>query len=263
MSLDFFAFSRHVVDADTAAGRFDAAHNRAAATRCLEQFSDKESLPLDALSPEMMLRFKQWLMANGRKESTALLYLNQISAIYNVAVKEGLAPRTRLLQGIRAVMPAKQTRKLLSEEELRRMRYADFSSSRPMSFARDMFLFSIYGRGISFTDMAYIKKSDVQGEYLTYTSQTIGQPRITIPWDEAMQEIADRYPSSTTDYLLSIIKSDEDLLAHRDVKYVRENIVRGLKQIASHCHLSVIPSMYMVKDIYRNIVSNVCVSRII
>lgn len=27
----------------------------------------------------------------------------------------------------------------------------------------DLFMFSIYGRGISFTDMAYIKKSDVKG----------------------------------------------------------------------------------------------------
>ena len=140
-------------------------------------------------------------LTNGRKASTSRLYLNQINAIYNYAVKENLVPKIKLLKGVKTTIPAKQDRELLTDTELRRMRYADLSDSRPMSFARDMFFFSIYGRGISFTDLANIKKTDIQGFLLTYTSQAISQPRITVQWDSAMQEIADRYPSKFFEYL--------------------------------------------------------------
>ena len=68
-------------------------------------------------------------------------------------------------------MPAKKERELLSVDELRRMRYADLSDSIPQTFARDMFFFYIYGRGISFTDLANIKKTDIKGFTLTYISQ--------------------------------------------------------------------------------------------
>ena len=64
-------------------------------------------------------------------------------------------------------------KQLITEEELRRMRYADLSDSMSQTFARGMFFFSIYCRGISFTDLAHIRKNDIKGFTLTYTSQVL------------------------------------------------------------------------------------------
>ena len=262
MKTDFFSFSRQAIEQATADGRFDMAHNRGAALRCLEQFLGKGELSFDELSADFMAQFKGWMTSNGRKESTARLYINQVNAMYNAAVKSGIVPRRRLLKGVKSAMPSKQARQILTEEELRRMRYANLADSKPMSFARDLFMFSVYGRGISFTDMAYIKKSDVCGSWLTYTSQSVGQSVVTVPWDTAMQDIVNRHPSATG-YLLPIIKSDKEDTARRNIRQVRENMVRALKQIATRCNLSVVPSMYMVKDICQRAIDGVCVSRII
>lgn len=87
--------------------------------------------------------------------------------------EEALAPHLPLLSGIKLPLPSKQKCELLTEEELRRMRYADLSDSMSRTFARDMFFFSIYCRGISFTDLAHIRKSDIKGFTLTYTSQVL------------------------------------------------------------------------------------------
>lgn len=48
----------------------------------------------------------------------------------------------------------------------------------------DLFMFSIYSRGISFTDMAYIKKSDVKGRWLTYTTQVVNPSTSTVPLEQ-------------------------------------------------------------------------------
>ena len=146
-----------------------------------------------------------------------------------------------LLSGIKLPLPSKQKCELLTEEELRRMRYADLSDSMSQTFARDMFFFSIYCRGISFADLAH-RKSDIKGFTLTYTSQVLPPPIVTVQWGTAMQAIADRYPS-TTDYLFSIIKSDDKIVESREIRRVCENITKALKLIATRCNLSVVPSL--------------------
>lgn len=186
-----------------------------------------------------------------------------IHTLYKEAEKEAIAPHLPLLSGIKLSLPSKQKCELLTEEELRRMRYADLSDSMSQTFARDMFFFSIYCRGISFTDLAHIRKSDIKGFTLTYTSQVLTPPPIVIvQWDTAMQAIADRYPS-TTDYLFPIIKSDDKIVESREIGRVRENITKALKLIATRCNLSVVPSLKMTKDIYQRAIDNVSVSKII
>ena len=259
MGTDFFAYSRQKIAKDKAAGRCDVANNRGAALKCLSKFLGKEELTFGELSPEMMTQFKGWLKANGRKESTVRLYLYQIHTLYKEAEKEAIAPHLPLLSGIKLPLPSKQKCELLTEEELRRMRYADLSDSMSQTFARDMFFFSIYCRGISFTDLAHIRKSDIKGFTLTYTSTP---PIVTVQWDTAMQAIADRYLSAT-DYLFPIIKSDDRIMESREIGRVRENITKALKLIATRCNLSVVPSLKMTKDIYLRAIESVSVSKII
>lgn len=155
-----------------------------------------------------------------------------IHTLYKEAGKEAIAPHLPLLSGIKLPLPSKQKCELLTEEELRRMRYVDLSDSMSQTFARDMFFCSIYCRGISFTDLGHIRKSGIKGFTLTYTSQVLIPPIVTVQWDTAMQAIADRYPS-TTDYLFPIIKSDDKIVESREIGRVRENITKALKLIST------------------------------
>lgn len=176
MKNDFFTYSCRKIEKDKVAGRCDVANNHGAALKCLSKFLGKEELTFGELSLEMMTQFKGWLKANGRKESTVRLYLYQIHTLYKEAEKEAIAPHMPLLSGIKLPLPSKQKCELLTEEELRRMRYADLSDSMSQTFARDIFFFSIYCRGISFTDLAHIRKSDIKGFTLTYTSHVLTPP---------------------------------------------------------------------------------------
>ena len=89
MGTDFFAYSRRKIEKDKEEGHFEAAHNREMALRCFVNFLGKEELSLNELTPELMVKFEEWLNTKGRKQSTTRLYLYQISSVYNIAVKEG------------------------------------------------------------------------------------------------------------------------------------------------------------------------------
>ena len=91
METDFFAYSRRKIEKDKEEGHFEAAHNRGMALRCFVNFLGKEELSLNELTPELMVKFEEWLNTKGRKQSTTRLYLYQIRSVYNIAVKEGLS----------------------------------------------------------------------------------------------------------------------------------------------------------------------------
>lgn len=262
METNFFTYSRQIVAREDKYGNCGVAHNRGAALTCFSKFMGTENMTFNELSPDVMAQFKEWFLSKGRKETTARLYLCQINALYKEAVKNGIAPEKQLLKGLRLTMPPKAERELLSVDELRRMRYADLSNSKSQTFARDIFFFSIYCRGISFTDLAHIKKSDVKGLTLTYTSQAQNPSRVTVPWDAAMQEIADRYPSDT-EYLFPFIKSGNRNMKNKEIGRARENITRALKNIAEKCSLSVVPTLNITNGIYQRAIDSVSVSKII
>lgn len=74
-----------------------------------------------------------------------------------------------------------------------------------MDYARDLFMFSFYTRGMSFVDMAYLKKKDLQNGILVYRRRKTGQ-QLSVKWERPMQEIVDRYDTGNTPYLLPVIR---------------------------------------------------------
>lgn len=62
---------------------------------------------------------------------------------------------------------------------------------------------------MSFIDMAYLKKKDLQNGILSYRRRKTGQ-QLFIKWEKSMQEIIDKYPANENSYLLPIIKTDRN-----------------------------------------------------
>lgn len=81
------------------------------------------------------------------------------------------------------------------------MNLAPFST---LDYVRDMFLFSFYTRGMSFVDMAYLKKKDLSGGVLSYRRKKTGQ-QLFIKWEQCMQDIVDKYPPNESSYLLPLL----------------------------------------------------------
>ena len=127
---------------------------------------------------------------------------------------------------------------------IRQIKELDFLRKSAMDFARDMFLFSFYTRGMSFVDMAYLRKKDLYGSVLSYRRRKTGQ-LLFIKWEKCMQEIVDKYNIPQSDYLLPIIKPFSDLDERNQYVYAPHNVNRCLKKIGTRLELSVVLTMYV------------------
>lgn len=101
-----------------------------------------------------------------------------------------------------------------------------------------MFIFSFCTRGMSFVDMAYLKKKDLRNGYLTYRRKKTGQLLI-IEWTRQMQDILDKYEPNKTKYLLPIIMREDGKERQQYLNQMMR-INRHLKEIAGLANLSFI-----------------------
>ena len=114
-----------------------------------------------------------------------------------------------------------------------------------MDFARDIFMFSFYTRGMSFIDMAYLKKKDLQNGILSYRRQKTGQ-QLFVKWEKPMQEIVDKYDTNATPYLLPVIR-DMHADARRQYKNAAHLVNDKLKKLGEQLGLDIPLTSYVAR----------------
>ena len=135
----------------------------------------------------------------------------------------------------------------MPRETLRRFGGAVLSALHPKyALGLDLFMFSFYTRGMSFIDLAYLKKSDLQNGFLTYRRRKTNQ-QLTVKWEKCMAEIVAKYNDcSTTQYLLPIITNPlvDERKQYRNAIY---RVNTALKEIARMISLPMPLTMYCAR----------------
>lgn len=135
---------------------------------------------------------------------------------------------------------------------VKRIKEMDLSMDPTLDFARNMFLFSFYTRGMSFVDMAYLRKKDLANNTLSYRRRKTGQ-QLFIKWEKCMQDIVDRYDDPRSNYLLPIINPSSHIDERRQYIYATHNINRSLKVIGSKLGLNIPLTTYVSRHAWASI----------
>ena len=100
-------------------------------------------------------------------------------------------------------------------------------------------------------NMAHLKKSNLQNGILTYSRKKTGQ-RLTILWEELMQEIVDKYKDDTSEYLLPILRYC-DINDRKQYKLRAKQIGRGLNKIGLRLELKAPLTFYVARHSWASI----------
>lgn len=208
------------------------------------KFRSDEDIMLDSISSRTMQDFEAWHRRRGVTSNTISFYTRILRAVYNRAVEDDIIedrfPFRHVYTGV-----DKTVKRALPLAVIKKIKLLDLSMTPQLDYARDMFLLSFYLRGMSFIDMAFLKKTDLKGGYVTYCRRKTGQ-RLIIEWTKEMQGILDKYPENSTDYLLPIIRSTgiNERCSYRNTGY---NINYSLKQIAGMVGVAIPLTLYVAR----------------
>lgn len=203
-----FTFMTSVINTLRASGRARTAEAYQSALNSFAKHRANTDIPLHQITQHTMDAYQNWLLQRGIIPNTVSFYARILRAVYNRAIDLNLTqdrkPFRHIYTGI-----AKTTKRALPLDTIRRLRTLDLTHNPAADYARDIYILAFYLRGISFIDLALLRKTNLRNGILTYRRRKTGRT-LTIAWTPEMQTILDKYPHNPTPYLLPVITRHDD-----------------------------------------------------
>lgn len=239
-----FRFMESVIMNLKECGKIRTAETYTATLQSFSRFRRGRDLMLDEITPDLIQAYEAYLRARGAVPNTTFFYMRILRAVYNRAVEseaiEQRNPFRHVYTGTERTI-----KRAIPIAAISRIKNLELPRGSKMDFARDMFMLSFYLRGMSFVDMAFLRKKDRADNHVTYRRRKTGQ-RLDIAWTKEMQSIVEKYPPNPTQYLLPILTNplSDERIAYRN----RASCInRQLKTIARLTNLKIPLTLYCAR----------------
>ena len=245
-----FNFMQGIIARLKQMGKIRTAENYSCTLKSFMQFRGDRDVLLSEIDSDLMQLYEAYLHGKGAVRNTSSFYMRILRAVYNRALEKELMEQRNPFRHVYTGVD-KTVKRAVPLSAIKRMKNLDLSLQPNLEFARDMFLFSFYTRGMSFIDMAHLKKKDLQNGFLSYRRRKTGQ-QLVIRWEKCMQEIVDKHHTcGRNPYLLPILNFQNE--SRKQYKYAQSRINVHLKEIANMIGVSIPLSMYVARHSWASI----------
>lgn len=243
--ITLFNYMNNMISRFWKQGQYRTSETYSSTLNSFSEFRNGVDLYFEDMDSDLLLAYEYHLKSKSLSPNTISFYMKRLRAVYNKAIDDGFVENKNLFRRV-FTSSEKTVKRAISLKHIKKLKNLDLSYSVSKEFARDIFLFSFYTRGMSFVDIAYLQEKDLKGNVLTYRRKKTGQ-LLNIQWEHCMQEIVNKYSSSTiSPYLLPIIKRPEGNV-RKQYQNVQSLINRNLKNIGKDLNLPIPLTMYCVK----------------
>lgn len=225
-------------------GKVRTSETYTATLNSFKKFRKDEDIMLDCLTSQIMEAYEAWHQSRGVAPNTISFYTRILRAVYNRAVEDEIIENRNPFRHVYTGVD-KTVKRALPIQTVKKINGLDLLLAPALDYARDMFMMSFMLRGMSFIDMAYLRKTDLANGYVIYRRRKTGQ-QLTIEWTKEMQLILDKYPENASDYLLPIIRNSgtNERCTYRNIGY---NINHNLKKIAKKLDINIPLTLYVAR----------------
>ena len=183
--------------------RIGTANNYRAALGGFRRFRNNEDVMLETIDHILIEEYQSYMKQQGLALNSISFYMRILRAVYNRAVGEGLVQDRKPFRTVFTGME-KTVKRAISVKDTRRIKELELSVRPSLEFARDVFMFLFYCRGMSFIDAAFLKKTDIRDGILSYRRHKTSQ-LLRVKVVSQISELIGKYSEEKSPYLLPII----------------------------------------------------------
>ena len=211
--LKVVAFMKQVAEELRMGGNFGTAHVYRSSINAIIAYHGEGDFSFDEVTPEWLKGFEIHLRGKGCSWNTVSTYLRTFRAVYNRAVDcRGAVYVPHLFRSVYTGTRADRKRALDTEDIQKVFTKLPQSSAvtSDMRRTQELFVLMFLLRGLPFVDLAYLRKSDLHDNVITYRRRKTGRPLSVTLTPEAMA-ILKRYMNRDTSspYLFPLLNSRE------------------------------------------------------
>ena len=211
--LKVLTFMKQVANGFQVEGNFGTAHVHRSSLNAIIAYRGKSDLFFSEVTSEWLKGFEVHLRNRGCSWNTVSTYMRTFRAVYNRAVNLRKAPYVPYLFRFVYTGTRADHKRALADDDMKKV-FVNLSRkagvSLPVRQAQELFILMFLLRGMPFVDLAYLRKSDLRDNVITYRRRKTGHPLSVTLTPEAMILIK-KYMNrdSSSPYLFSFLKSRE------------------------------------------------------
>lgn len=237
ITYDYFGFHQEIRDEFYASEKIGTADIYKETLQSLQKFWKSDTLKFTQLNFEFLQKYESFLRSNGGTDSGISIRMRTIRAVLNKAIMRKRIPeRIYPFKDYKiAKLKNEAKRDYLSEIEIGLLLKIDVSNNLKLQFAKDMYLFSFYCRGMNFIDISCLVNSNISDNIMSYTRIKTGV-HLEFELTPISIKILGFYKSrSFADYLHPILREKsltKIQIKNREEKILKE-VNKSLKEIAN------------------------------
>lgn len=212
------------------ANRFGTAKNYQKCLKSFSTFLKDRDVAVSAVNKELIWQYNTYLINKGLVKNSISFYMRILRTVYNQAVKQKLVTQSHPFADVYTGID--QTRKrAVSETVVKELKNLNIDNNPELSLARDLFIFSYCCRGMSFVDVAFLKKNDIKDGVICYKRKKTGQ-LMMVKIEPCIKAIMERYNRNSSIYVFPILKSVEYGNAFREYQSAINIYNRNLRRLS-------------------------------
>ena len=224
---DFFTQQIQKLKNDNRRG---TARNYSKTLKSLKAFMKNTDSTFNIVTEQFVESYNTFLIQRGVVRNTISFYMRIFRSVYNKAVTQKIIEQTFPFKNVYTGVDRTRKR-AVTETVISQLLSIDLKKSKALQFARDLFIFSFYARGMAFVDIVYFKKSNIQNGYITYVRHKTGQ-ELTIRIETRLQNIINQYEKKDSPYLFPILNTEDENKAYSQYEIALNYYNRQLKRLS-------------------------------
>ncbi|MEY8685502.1 tyrosine-type recombinase/integrase [Bacteroides sp. AN502(2024)] len=223
-------FSRKILELRQS-GHEGTARAYASSLRSMQRYLGKKDFPFIKLSSRIIADYHGKLLASGICDNTIGFYLHNIKALFRKGCREMGLELPCPFREI-SIKTEKTLKRSLDTGVIRTLSGMELEKNSPLSLARDIFMFSFYTRGMSFVDIALLKKKNVFPAEICYKRHKTDQ-LMRVGINREINRILERYKNVPGEYMFPLFTEKEEPYtgyrnAYHKIRYSLRKISRSI-----------------------------------
>lgn len=255
------SFTRKLIEDLKKIGKKSTAKRYTGTLNCLLRYTDGAEIAWDELTSDFIIGFEEFMTQRGLCRNSTSFYMRNLRAIVNRAAERDFDEPRNLFRRVYTGID-KTVKRAVSLDVIRMIRDIDLTGHPALDFARKVFMFAFYTRGMSFVDIAYAKKSDQHNGVITYSRRKTRQ-LLTVRIEPETRKVIESFGKNETSFLLPILKDGaKDMDQQYKNAYFRIN--RNIQKVGKMLGLETKLTLYVARHSWASIAhgNNVALSTI-
>jgi len=235
-SLTFYTYANEQIEELRRANRFGTARSYKGVISVLKDFCPGKELQFQDINYKFLAKFEATHASKGNTPNGLSVYFRAIRAIYNKAIKSGIVEKELYPFADYKIKSIPTEKRALEWSLLTKIIDKKIKKDDECFNARNYFVASYMMYGMNFTDMAYLKITDIKDGRIQYRRRKTSK-LYDIKLTTNLEKILSYYIENNNGlgFIFPILKREELALQDKDIQWARKCYNKRLKDLAGLC----------------------------